>query len=363
MRFVLVGAVVLQAALLFGCHGGPSAAEPSAGPASTVLPAQPLPADVSGLVALVPRATPTLVWDPRPAPQGDPWEFRGLGPAARFQVSCFDVTGDRRIDLRDAAAGPPDVDGDGEAGRGDAVQLGGVQLALREDGCRRPDGYEAYADYLVQRSAGGLNCTRGQALLLILVGGSGTNLANLNDSVSQGLRDLGNALVAAAGDIPVEVVAAASAIEDARSPQAAMERWLRRALVLRLEAFPCLRAVLVGHSHGGALVGSIAASVERPFPDRLFVVAIDRTVVLFDHADVPLPLSTPLLNVFQTVDGWHGDALPGANVENIDATDAWAPERGHLGGDMVPVNHNTLDDAPAVQRRIVAAVQEWLRPR
>lgn len=359
MRVVLFVAVILLAALLAGCSGGSSAAEPSTPSAATPSAAPSATSEVAGVANMVLAVTPTLVWDPRPAPQGDPWEFQGLEPPVRLQLSCLDVSRDRRIGIRDVA-GVRDLDGDGESGPTDVAQLAGVNLPLREDGCQLPAGYQAYADYMVQAARGGLNCTRDRALLIMLVGGSGTNMANINDSVSQGLRDLGDALVTAAGDTPVEIVAASSAIEDARAPQAEMEQWLERALLLRLDAFPCLRAVLVGHSHGGALVGSIAARAEMRYPGRLFVVAIDRTLALFDHTTLPLPRTSPLLNVYQTVDGWHGEALPGSNVENLDATGAWAPARGHLGGDMAPVNHNTLDDAPAVRERIVAAVGQWV---
>jgi hypothetical protein len=68
-----------------------------------------------------------------------------------------------------------------------------------------------------------------------------------------------------------------------------------------------------------------------------------------------------LLNVFQLNQGWHGVALPQANVYNIDQSYERAPiALSDGGGDIAPVGHKTLDDAPGVQRIIVDAVMTWL---
>jgi hypothetical protein len=124
---------------------------------------------------------------------------------------------------------------------------------------------------------------------------------------------------------------------------------------------PCLRAVLLGHSHGGVTVTSVGAAIEERYPGRLFGVLIDRTIALYDRPADEMPASMPLLNLYQLNEGWHGVALDLPNVTNVDESGERAPVApSDGGGGPALVSHKTLDDAPDVQRRVVHAVMAWL---
>jgi hypothetical protein len=120
--------------------------------------------------------------------------------------------------------------------------------------------------------------------------------------------------------------------------------------------------VLIGHSHGGVTVTSIASALEDEFGDRMLGVLVDRSNILYDRAAGEIPDVTRIINVFQTNEGWHGEPLRQPNVTDIDASDATAPIAPHDGGGGAGiVTHRSLDDSPAVQARIMEEILAWLR--
>ena len=128
-----------------------------------------------------------------------------------------------------------------------------------------------------------------------------------------------------------------------------------------MSEMPCLRTVLVGHSHGGVTVTSIATALEDRFPGRMFGAVIDRTIALYDRDAEELPVATPLLNLFQLNEGWHGVAIDLPNITNVDESGERAPVApSDGGGGLALVSHKTLDDAAAVQQRVVDGVIAWL---
>jgi hypothetical protein len=72
-------------------------------------------------------------------------------------------------------------------------------------------------------------------------------------------------------------------------------------------------------------------------------------------------VTIPLLNEFQTNEGWHGNVYGQANIINADESGERAPVApSDGGGGLALVSHKTLDDSVAVQGRIEDAVMAWL---
>jgi hypothetical protein len=93
-------------------------------------------------------------------------------------------------------------------------------------------------------------------------------------------------------------------------------------------------------------------------------VLIDRTNVLYDRPATEIPSLIPLLNVFQTNEGWHGNVYGSDNIANVDESTERAPIAPSDGGGdgLALVSHKTLDDSLPVQQRIVDAVMTWCWP-
>lgn len=199
--------------------------------------------------------------------------------------------------------------------------------------------------------------------LLVVIGSAGTDLLDLSSGESLGLIDITNAVQAraTAAKISTAPVLAASALFGAEQPQTAMEQWIEHDLSAVLDNLPCLRAVLIGNSHGGVTVTSVTAALDAQYGRRLFGVLVDRTIALYDRPAIELPVETLLLNVFQTNEGWHGSAIDAPNVVNLDESAERAPiAPSDGGGAAVMVTHKTLDDSPPVQQRIEDAILAWL---
>jgi hypothetical protein len=201
-------------------------------------------------------------------------------------------------------------------------------------------------------------------VLVVLVGGGGTNLVDTSLGESIGMIETANEIQARLADanVPVAPVLTAAAITGADLPQTRMEAWLAHSLARRLDATPCLRAAVLGHSHGGVTVTSVLAEIERAYPGRLYGVLLDRSVALYDRVPDEFPAETPVLNVFQENEGWHGIPLGLPNVEDLDqsaALPAWPLGEGDHGPPAPPVTHLNLDDAPGVRGEIVERVVTW----
>lgn len=300
---------------------------------------------LNAAVAPLSVARPSL---PAPPPDG-----------STVLVSCLDTNQDGRIDVADASPSVPDLDGDGFTGDAAGV-LAQVDLPLGAGACAQPD---LGADVAFGLTDGPRDCALGPAALIVGIGGSGTNPRDLNQGVSQGIKTMAleaKAEIERAGGV-AQVIYAGSAIEGTLRPHPAAERWLAAVVGERLRQSPCLRAVLIGHSYGGVTATSVAAALEDRFPGRVLAVPFDRATQLYGRPDPPLPRLAPVLNIFQLNEGWHGRPLWGANIVNVNASSAVAPVDGFTGGPLRTVRHTTLDDAPALQRRAVAAVVTFVR--
>jgi hypothetical protein len=253
-------------------------------------------------------------------------------------------------------------DGDAALTGADLPELDGQRIALEAGACRDP---QQHADFYAGAFSSQPACGRPPApLLLIAVASGGSDLLLAREGESLGLLDIINALDdrLSEGAVPHALVLAAPGIFGAAaSPQTSMERWIEAYAGARLRELPCLRAVIVGHSHGGVTVTSVTAALEGVYADRMLGVAIDRTTKLYDRNATEMPRRARLLNVFQTNEGWHGEPIDAANVENVDESDERAPVAPSDGGGAPAlVSHKTLDDAPAVQSRVVDEIVAWL---
>jgi thioesterase domain-containing protein len=143
-------------------------------------------------------------------------------------------------------------------------------------------------------------------------------------------------------------------------PQTSMEHWLESRVRQTLADVPCARAVIIGHSHGGVTATAVAVALEGEYADRMLVVLIDRTDVLYDRVADEMPQRAHVLNFYQLNEGWHGEPIDQPNVENIDESDERAPLAPSDGGaGEAIVSHKTLDDALAVQRAVVERAVAW----
>ena len=295
----------------------------------------------------LPSPTPHPVI-PQPTPVPHSW-IDGLTTSRHgiaTLISCLDTNGDGQIDGDD----------------GDA--LDGLHIPLVEGkGCADP---AHHRDFYVgdPTDTDGYRCDAAQPpLLIIAVGSALTDLYDTKVGESLGVLDIVNALQAraTAAGIASTPILSGSAISSADEPQTRMEQWLTLDLTQRMTALPCLRVALIGHSHGGVAVTSVVAALEDRFPGRMFATIIDRTIALYDRDAEELPVATPLLNLFQLNEGWHGVAIDQPNVTNVDASSERAPVApSDGGGGPALVSHKTLDDATAVQQRVVDGVIAWL---
>jgi len=301
-----------------------------------------------GATALVPTHTPVPV-SPTATPSPREWAAalhasRGAEP---ILISCLDRNSDGLLDAADS----PDLTG---------VDIPFAPGKACEDAQHRRDFYAGPPS-----DPAAYSCDAPiRPLLIVAVGSAGTNLLDTTSGESPGELQIVAALQDRAADegVATDTVLAAAAVFGADQPQTRMEQWLAHDLRARLDALPCLRAVIIGHSHGGVTVTSVTSALDGAYAARLYGVMLDRTIALYDRPAAEYPARTPLLNVFQTNEGWHGERLDLSNVTNVDESAAQAPiAPSDGGGGPALVSHKTLDDSPAVQQLIEDAVLAWLR--
>lgn len=259
-----------------------------------------------------------------------------------------------------------DEDGDGALTGLDHPLFDGLALPL--DASKACDEPGVSADYYAGTASDPVaySCGAPKApLLIVAVGSAGSDLLDPTAGESMGVLALVNLLQerAAAEQIASMPILTQAAVFGTVLPQVQMEALLSAEIRRHLDALPCLRAVIVGHSHGGATVTAVTAALDAAYADRVFGVVIDRTTVLYDTPDTAYPAQTRLLNVFQTNEGWHGVSIDLPNVYNIDQSYERAPVAlSDGGGGLALVGHKTLDDSAGVQRLIADAVMNWLEP-
>lgn len=253
-----------------------------------------------------------------------------------------------------------DANQDGRLDGADSPELEGLDIELAGGAC----GDVAHtSDYFIGAPSDAFGCDGARPpLLIVAVPGALSNLLDTRGTESLGLVDIVNALGdrASAAGIATQIILAPSAVDGGVPAQTSMERWLAHDLARRLDETPCLRAMIIGHSHGGVTVTSVTAALDDRYADRLLGVILDRTTALYDRNATEFPARTRLLNYFQLNEGWHGVPLDRPNVVDIDESSARAPiAASDGGGGLALVSHKTLDDSAEVQGRVEDAVMAW----
>lgn len=295
------------------------------------------------------------------------------GPATQTTTA---KTADYPADSWMAALDPPlsgealplaclDVNGDQHLDRADSADLGDLDIRfVNPNACLPP--FDRREWFVGESEPASCDDPDARLVLVVAVGGGGTDLLDRNQGVSAGLIDIVNAIRRQGDDMGLvtSVILATAAIDAADSPQARMEEWVAADLARRLTATPCLRVIVIGHSHGAVVVTTVAARLELEYGERVFGVLLDRSLLYYDHMTDELPVIAPILNVFQENDGWHGEALASPNAVDLDVSGEQAPREPREGPlPIVQVAHSTLDDSPAVQQVILDRVGEWLASR
>jgi hypothetical protein len=275
------------------------------------------------------------------------------------QLACLDVNADGLVDANDAdPATLPDITGDGAVTESDLALVREAQIAL--PGGRPPEcagGHGPNPDWQVSAPPD-LDCAAGErGLLLLAVGGGAVDLSTLNDAA--GARWMVEELSGAV-DVPTQIASVAPGLYGTGEPQPDAERWAFAFLSQRLQEQPCLKAVILGHSHGGTLATATAARLEEAGlgGQVLLTVLIDRVTNLYAGDTVSIPQSSPVFNVYLPAPGQdiEGGAIDQPNVENFDASGLKAPEHGEKGGALKPATHTTIDNSPDALREVAARV-------
>ena len=289
-------------------------------------------------------------------------------PRATFaQLACLDTNGDDRVNDADATdpSRLPDFNADRSRDEDDAAFLRGVDIAL--DPARDKSVCEASTkkqpEYLVAHgylSPSDVSCddADAEAVLLVGIGGGAVNVREKDDAA--GVREAVDDLMKAYDDEGVQTIGviAAPAIGGSLRAHGAMEDWLTNAVRVYLERFPCLQAVLVGHSHGAVVADVAGARLEDAYADRIHaVVDIDRVEELYIDGDTQSrPDRVFVFNIYLANDPASKKAYDSPNAENWDASSVSAPSEGEEGGDPAPPTHTTIDNSDDVHERIVEEV-------
>ncbi len=213
-------------------------------------------------------------------------------PRATFsQLACLDRNGDHRLNASDAAdvAQVPDYNADFRHDARDAAFLQGIDIPLdpqkQADACAK--GSNTAPEYAVAHgylSSSNVNCDDGaKAALIVGIGGGVVNVKDKDNAA--GIRSIVDGLQSAYDDRDVQTIAVLSgpAIVGAENAHSAMETWLTHATQVYLDRYPCLRVLLVGHSHGAVSADVVASHLEGEYADRIIeVVDVDRVDALYD---------------------------------------------------------------------------------
>lgn len=289
-------------------------------------------------------------------------------PRATFsQLACLDNNGDNRISAEDSqpSGDVPDFNADDERDEQDAAFLQGIDIPLdpnRDNAACEGDAKRA-PEYLVAHGyfePSDVSCNGGdEAVLLVGIGGGVVNLREMDDAA--GVREMIDVLLQEYDDRDTQTIGviAGPAIVGAASLHGAMELWLTHAVRVYLERFPCLRVVLLGHSHGAVTADVVGAALEGEFGERIIsVVTVDRVEQLYIGDLQSRPVTAPVFNLYETTDGMRGAPYDSPNVENWDATAEEGPNGGKNGGALEPVTHTTIDNSKSVRERVVEEVLE-----
>ena len=274
------------------------------------------------------------------------------------QLTCLDVNADGLVDANDAdPATLPDISGDSAVTESDLALVREAQLTLPNGRPQDCAGGGPNPDWQVSAPPD-LDCAAGErGVLLLAVGGGAVDLARLNNAA--GARWMVEELSGALG-VPTQIASVAPGLYGTAEPQPDAERWAFAFLSQRLQEQPCLKAVILGHSHGGTLATATASRLEEAGlgGQVLLTVLIDRVTHLYSGDTTSIPQSSTVLNVYLPAPGQEvaGGVIDQSNVENFDASGVEAPEHGEEGGALGPANHTTIDNSPDVLREVKARV-------
>ena len=286
-------------------------------------------------------------------------------PRATFsELACLDKNGDHRLNELDAAnlSAVPDFNGDRKHDANDAAFFKGIDIPLdptaEADVCGKTS--EIGPEYLVAHGyfePANVSCEGGaQPVLLVGVGGGIKDLKE--KSQAAGIRSIIDGLQKSydARKIDTIAVIAGPAMVGAAQPNVAMEQWMTNAVRTYLDRYPCIRAVLVGHSHGGITVDVVAAALEGQYAARFIdIVELDRSEFAYSGDVQSKPQQAHVFSIFES----NSDVLSGVPYLNAPNADVWdashelGPEKGDKGGALKQVNHTTIDNSTAVKQRII----------
>ena len=289
------------------------------------------------------------------APSQLPAVERLVARSRLVRIACLDSNGDGWVDAADAGAGLQDITGDGAVDDGDREVLRRVSLRLPAGRPPECAGGHPAPDWQASPPADA-DCARGESGLLVLgVGGGAVELSNTKAAAGMRwmLEEIGDDL--SARGVPHQLLSVAPGLGGTEQPQPDAETWASTYLSAELARRPCLRAVLIGHSHGGVVVTAVASRLEQAgLDDRvLLAVPVDRVTVLYAGDSASMPQTVRVFNVYQTNDGLlPGAPIEQANVDNWDASRVRAPADGERGGRLRSVNHTTIDNSEAVLGKI-----------
>ena len=286
-------------------------------------------------------------------------------PRATFsRLACLDKNGDHRLNAADAVdrSSVPDFNGDRKHDAADAAFFDGIDIPLeaaaQADVCGKSSAigpeYEVAHGYFQPAN---VSCDGGaHPVLLVGVGGGIKDLTDKGQAA--GVRSIVDGLQTSYdhGGTDTIAVIAGPAMVGAVQPNSAMEEWMTNAVRVYFDRYPCLRAVLVGHSHGGVTVDVMAARLEDRYPGRFIdVVELDRVELFYFGDTQSKPKQAHVFSIFETNSG-DLNGLPYTNAPNAEVWDASSelgPVNGNKGGTLKPVVHTTIDDSKSVRERIV----------
>lgn len=285
-------------------------------------------------------------------------------PRATFsQVACLDLNHDHRLNDADAAdpSKVADFNGDRKHDAQDAAFLKGIDIELdpqrQDEACAKTSGQEP--EYLVAHGylePSNVTCNGGnKPVLLVGVGGGVVNVKDKKGAA--GVRDMIDGVQKAYDDHGVDTIAviAGPAMVGGANIHSAMEDWMTHAVKVYLDRYPCLRTVLLGHSHGAVTVDVVAAKLESQYAARIIeVVDVDRVDALYVGDRQSRPVTAHVLNIYETNDGTlKGAPYDMANSDNWDASGEQAPKNGDSGQPAAPVTHVSIDNSKGVKQHII----------
>jgi pimeloyl-ACP methyl ester carboxylesterase len=286
-------------------------------------------------------------------------------PRATFSdLACLDKNGDHRLNAADASdlSSVPDFNGDRKHDANDAAFFNGIDIPLdppaQADVCRKGSAigpeYEVAHGYFAPAN---VSCAGGAHPVLLVGGGGG--IKDLTDKgQAAGVRSIIDELQTSFDHRGIDTIAviAGPAMVGAVQPNTAMEEWMANAVRVYFDRYPCIRAVLVGHSHGGVTVDVMAARLEDRYPERFIdVVELDRVESFYFGDTQSKPKQAHVFSIFETNSGAL-NGLPyteAPNAEEWDASRELGPVNGDKGGALKPVIHTTIDDSKSVKQRII----------